>query len=101
MKCLVQGNPEGWDGLAVTGCRHRHRSRNVIGMGRDQQMARDRCVRDKRRVRALYHDDGAGGAHGFQQQGIARRPAELRRAGMVEAMIEADREGSGFMRAGQ
>ena len=50
---------------------------------------------------ALHHDDGAGGAHGFQQEDIARRPAELRWTGMVEAMIEADRESAGFMRAGQ
>ena len=57
----------------------------------------DCCLETSGGVRALIPRHGAGGAHGFQKQGIARGPAELRRAGMVEAMIEADGKGSGFM----
>ena len=66
-------------------------------MGLNEQMARDCCVRGQRCVEALRDDKRAGVAHGFHQQGIARRLAELRRSGMVEA----DEERAGFMRTGQ
>jgi hypothetical protein len=73
----------------------------MIGMVGDEEMAGDRGVGCERQVGTLRHDDGAGGTHGFQQQGVARCPAALRRAGLIETMVKADGEGSGFVRAGQ
>ena len=60
-------------------------------------MREDCCLGDKRRIHALDDHHRRGCFHGFEKQGIAGGAATLCRAGVVDAVIEADGKGRGFM----
>src|SRR5829696_7364021 len=106
-----------WNGLCVkefvqcdSECRHSggtggnghgNVSYDVVRRLGDLFVRKDGRIGDEWRVNTLDQNHRARCFHGLQEEGVARRSAQLRGTGMVETVIEADGYSPGFMRRRQ